>query len=128
MTQEYKDLFSMVARNAAIVGERAVELTEEKGEKTDATLELAQYFRDLEDKINAGEELDANDYMRLWAGASIARNAIQKNIDTWSAVVHEYDISLIPKLYSIVTASDEEKISLAKKYFEDNENLTEDKN
>ena len=129
MTNEYRELLAMVARNAAINGERAIELSEEKNEDVDKTEQMVQNFRDIEDRLNAGQELTSLDYVYLWAGASVSRTTIQKNIDKWTAVVHEYDISLIPKLFEIAKApTDEEKQVLINKYFNENENLTDSEN
>ena len=67
-------------------------------------------FNLLEDKILAGkEELTLVDYIQLYAGATVTRNIIQKNINTWTAIVKEYDDNLIPKLYEVANESDESK-------------------
>ena len=63
----------------------------------------------LEDKIAKNEELDIKDYIQLYAGATVSRNIIQKNINTWSAVVKEYDENLIPKLKEIAKEMDNNK-------------------
>ena len=61
-------------------------------------------------KITKGEEaLTLTDFIQLYAGATVSRNIIQKNINTWTAVVKEYDDNLIPKLYEVANESDEEK-------------------
>lgn len=53
--------------------------------------------------------MDIKDYIQLYAGATVSRNIIQKNINTWSAVVKEYDENLIPKLKEIAKEMDNNK-------------------
>jgi hypothetical protein len=66
-------------------------------------------FNSLEDRLLAGEEIAFQDYVLLYAGAVVTRNLVQKNINTWTAVVKEYDENLIPKLTEVTHESDEIK-------------------
>jgi hypothetical protein len=66
-------------------------------------------FNNLEDRLLAGEEIAFQDYVLLYAGAVVTRNLVQKNINTWTAVVKEYDENLIPKLTEVAHESDEIK-------------------
>lgn len=113
MNKQFQDLFQVVARNGALNAEQAMKkLQESEGkEKEIAVLvDMRDRFNVLEDKITKGEEaLTLTDFIQLYAGATVSRNIIQKNINTWTAVVKEYDDNLIPKLYEVANESDEEK-------------------
>lgn len=130
MNSQYKELLALVARNGAINGERALEIvakSEEKSEANEKTQEMIDNFRRIEDALNNDQELSVLDYIYLWVGASVSRTLIQKNIDTWTAVIQEYDTNIIPKLYEIAKSSDpEEQTKLINEYFnsetESNEN------
>ena len=82
-------------------------------------VDMRDRFNVLEDKILKGEEpLTLTDFIQLYAGATVSRNIIQKNINTWTAVVKEYDDNLIPKLYEVANESDAAKRdSLVDEYF-----------
>lgn len=113
MNKQFQDLFQVVARNGALNAEQAMKkLQESEGkEKEIAVLvDMRDRFNVLEDKITKGEEaLTLTDFIQLYAGATVSRNIVQKNINTWTAVVKEYDDNLIPKLYEVANESDEEK-------------------
>lgn len=121
LTQQYKDLFALVARNGAINGEKAMDVIAEKNPEEDLinTKKMTQDFRDLEDKIEADEELTLLDFLHLWVGASISRTVIEKNVNTWTAVVKAYGEDLIPKLYEIAQSSkdDTKWQKLVEEYF-----------
>lgn len=121
LTKQYKDLFALVARNGAINGEKAMDVIAEKNPEEDLTntKKMTQDFRDLEDKIEADEELTLLDFLHLWVGASISRTVIAKNVNTWNAVVKAYDEDLIPKLYEIAQSSkdDTKWQELVEEYF-----------
>ena len=111
ISNQYKELFALVARNGAINGEKAMEVLTSNNSDADikATADMTQRFRELEDKINAGEELTGLDYVYLYAGATISREILAKNVNTWTAIIHEYDTNLIPKLFEIAKETDPEK-------------------
>ena len=111
ISNQYKELFALVARNGAINGEKAMEVLTKNNSDADikATADMTQRFRELEDKINAGEELTGLDYVYLYAGATISREILAKNVNTWTAIIHEYDTNLIPKLFEIAKETDPEK-------------------
>ena len=122
MNKQYQKLFQMVARNGALNAEKAIEAltgVEDKENETKTLVEMRDRFNALEDKILKGkEELDIMDYIQLYAGAMVSRNIIQKNVNTWTAIVKEYDDNLIPKLYDIAKETEEEKrTSLIEQYF-----------
>lgn len=121
MNKQYQELFQLVARNGALNAERALEtLMKEDGKDSEAQIliEMRDRFGKLEDKIMNGEELIINDYIQLYAGAMVSRNIIQKNVEKWSAMVHEYDENLIPKLYEVAKeTNDENRASLVDEYF-----------
>lgn len=132
LTQEYKDLFALVARNGAINGEKAMDVISEKNPEEDLTntKKMTQDFRDLEDKIEADEELTLLDFIHLWVGASISRTVIAKNVDTWTAVVKAYDEDLIPKLYEVAQSSNDDTKwqELVEEYFCKNLSENSDEN
>ena len=113
MNKQYQDLFQVIARNGALNAEQAMKkLQESEGkEKEIAVLvDMRDRFNVLEDKITKGEEaLTLTDFIQLYAGATVSRNIVKKNINTWTAVVKEYDDNLIPKLYEVANESDEKK-------------------
>jgi hypothetical protein len=132
LTQQYKDLFALVARNGAINGEKAMDVISEKNPEEDLTntKKMTQDFRDLEDKIEADEELTLLDFIHLWVGASISRTVIAKNVDTWTAVVKAYDEDLIPKLYEVAQSSNDDTKwqELVEEYFCKNLSENSDEN
>ena len=114
MNKQHQDLFQLVARNGALNAEEAMKNigiadTEEKTKNISILTEARDAFNALEDKIAKNEELDIKDYIHLYAGAKVSRNIIQKNINTWSAVVKEYDENLIPKLKEVAKEIDDNK-------------------
>lgn len=122
MNKQYQELFQLVARNGAINAEQAIEALKQKEnneEEIQLCLEMRDNFQKMEDKILANEEpLTLPEYVQLYAGATVSRNIIQKNINTWTAVVKEYDDNLIPKLMEVAKEIDDEKrASLVEEYF-----------
>ena len=122
MNKQYQDLFQVVARNGALNSEKAMEdlaNKEDNQQEMDVLLDMRNRFNELEDKILKGEEeLTLTDFIQLYAGATVSRNIIQKNINTWTAVVKEYDDNLIPKLYEVANESDDVKrANLIEDYF-----------
>lgn len=113
MNKQYQDLFQMVARNGALNAEKAIEAlkgAEDKEKEIEVLVDMRDRFNVLEDKILKNEEpLSLTDFIQLYAGATVSRNIIQKNINTWTAVVKEYDDNLIPKLYEMANEKDSEK-------------------
>ena len=111
ISEQYRELFALVARNGAINGEKAMDVLKKNDADADikATAEMTDKFRALEDKIRNGEELSGLDYVYLYAGATISREILAKNINTWTAIVNEYDTNLIPKLFEIAKETDAEK-------------------
>ena len=132
LTQQYKDLFALVARNGAINGEKAMDVISEKNPEEDLTntKKMTQDFRDLEDKIESDEELTLLDFIHLWVGASISRTVIAKYVDTWTAVVKAYDEDLIPKLYEVAQSSNDDTKwqELVEEYFCKNLSENSDEN
>lgn len=114
MNKQYRELFQLVARNGALNAETAMKTISEDKEQ-DHSKEIASLtstrdmFNNLEDRLLAGEEIAFQDYVLLYAGAVVTRNLVQKNINTWTAVVKEYDENLIPKLTEVAHESDEIK-------------------
>ena len=113
MNKQYQDLFQMVARNGALNAEKAMEVlkgTEDKEKEIEVLIDMRDRFNVLEDKILKNEEpLSLTDFIQLYAGATVSRNVIQKSINTWTALVKEYDDNLIPKLYAMANENDSEK-------------------
>ena len=113
MNKQYQDLFQMVARNGALNAEKAMEAlkgAEDKEKEIEVLVDMRDRFNVLEDKILKNEEpLSLTDFIQLYAGATVSRNIIQRNINTWTAIVKEYDDNLIPKLYEMANEKDSEK-------------------
>lgn len=111
ISEQYRELFALVACNGAINGEKAMDVLKKNDADADieATAEMTYKFRVLEDKIRNGGELSGLDYVYLYAGATISREILAKNINTWTAIVNEYDTNLIPKLFEIAKETDVEK-------------------
>ena len=122
MNKQYQDLFQVIARNGALNAEKAMDAlkeSEDKEKEIEVLIDMRDRFNVLEDKILKNEEpLSLTDFIQLYAGATVSRNIIPKNINTWTAVVKEYDENLIPKLYEVANESDQEKRdSLIEEYF-----------
>lgn len=122
MNKQYQDLFQVIARNGALNAEQAMKKlqeSEDKEKEIAVLVDMRDRFNVLEDKILKNEApLTLIDFIQLYAGATVSRNIIQKNINTWTAVVKEYDENLIPKLYEVANESDQEKRdSLIEEYF-----------
>ena len=122
MNKQYQDLFQVIARNGALNAEQAMKALQEKEDnqkEMDVLIDMRNRFNVLEDKILKGEEeLTLVDFIQLYAGATVSRNIIEKNIKQWTAVVKEYDENLIPKLYEVANESDAAKRdSLVDEYF-----------
>lgn len=120
MNKQYRELFQMVARNGAINAEKVIDTLKQDKEKDHAKeiesmLTMRDSFNSIEDKLLNNEELDKNEYVKLYAGAVVSRNLMKKNIDTWTAVVKEYDENLIPKLYEV--GKEENYKTLVDEYF-----------
>lgn len=112
MNQQYKELFQMVARNGALTAEQTLAaLKTESGhdKEIETTLFMRDQYSKLEDKISSNEELDFSDYIHLYTASVLSRNILQKNINTWTAIVAEYDDNLIPKLKEVANEANEEK-------------------
>ena len=113
MNKQYTDLFQVVARNGALNAEKAMDAigldNSDKQEEIKVLTEMRDKFNVLEDKILKEETLEIVDYIQLYAGAMVSRNIIQKNIDTWTAIVKEYDDNLIPKLYEVANTTDDDR-------------------
>ena len=112
----------MTARNGALSTERAMEAlkdAENKEKEIETLVDTRNRFNALEDKILKNEEpLTLPDFILLYAGAKVTRNTVQRNLDTWTAVVKEYDDNLIPKLYEVGKEMDDEKrAALVDEYF-----------
>lgn len=120
MNKQYRELFQMVARNGAINAEKVIDTLKHDKEKDHAKeiesmLAMRDSFNSIEDKLLNNEELDKNEYVKLYAGAVVSRNLMKKNIDTWTAVVKEYDENLIPKLYEV--GKEQDYKTLVDEYF-----------
>lgn len=123
MNKQYQELFQLVARNGAINAENAMSALAKDTEKDhtkefEVLTETRDMFNSLEDRLHNGEEIDEKDYILLYAGATVSRNILQKNINTWTALVKEYDENLIPKLTEVAKETDEiKRITLIEDFF-----------
>lgn len=124
MNAEYRELFQMVAQNAAINAENGIDAFR-KDDSEDHTKEISDLerarnrFNEIEDKLkDANSELNKADYLMLYTGAMVCATALEKNISTMNAVIKEYKENLIPKLKEVLLQQDEEKYQeLIKDYF-----------
>lgn len=124
MNAEYRELFQMVAQNAAINAENGMDAFQ-KDDSEDHTKEISDLerarnrFNEIEDKLKDGNsELNKADYLMLYTGAMVCATALEKNISTMNAVIKEYKENLIPKLKEVLLQQDEEKYQeLIKDYF-----------
>ena len=121
MNKQYQELFQVVARNGALHSEQLID-TLKKEKEHEKEIETVLFMRDkfnrLEDKILADEELSWEDYIQLYMGAVVCRNTLQGNINTWTAIVNEYDNNLIPKLEEITQETDATKrLTLIEDFF-----------
>jgi len=120
MNKGYRELFQMVACNGAINAEKVIDTLKQDKEKDhskeiESMLAMRDSFNSIEDKLINNEELDKSEYVKLYAGAVVSRNIMKKNIDTWTAIVKEYDDNLIPKLYEV--GKEEDYKTLVDEYF-----------
>lgn len=124
MNAEYRELFQMVAQNAAINAENGMDVFR-KDDSEDHTKEINDLerarnrFNEIEDKLkDDNSELNKADYLMLYTGAMVCATALEKNISTMNAVIKEYKENLIPKLKEVLLQQDEEKYQeLIKDYF-----------
>lgn len=124
MNAEYRELFQMVAQNAAINAENGMDVFR-KDDSEDHTKEISDLerarnrFNEIEDKLkDDNSELNKADYLMLYTGAMVCATALEKNISTMNAVIKEYKENLIPKLKEVLLQQDEEKYQeLIKDYF-----------
>ena len=124
MNAGYRELFQMVAQNAAINAENGMDVFR-KDDSEDHTKEINDLekarnrFNEIEDKLKDGNsELNKADYLMLYTGAMVCATALEKNISTMNAVIKEYKENLIPKLKEVLLQQDEEKYQeLIKDYF-----------
>lgn len=124
MNAEYRELFQMVAQNAAINAENGMDVFR-KDDSEDHTKEINDLerarnrFNEIEDKLKDDDsELNKVDYLMLYTGAMVCATALEKNISTMNAVIKEYKENLIPKLKEVLLQQDEEKYQeLIKDYF-----------
>lgn len=124
MNAEYRELFQMVAQNAAINAENGMDIFR-KDDSEDHTKEINDLerarnrFNEIEDKLkDDNSELNKADYLMLYTGAMVCATALEKNISTMNAVIKEYKENLIPKLKEVLLQQDEEKYQeLIKDYF-----------
>ena len=124
MNAEYRELFQMVAQNAAINAENGMDVFQ-KDDSEDHTKEINDLerarnrFNEIEDKLkNPDSELNKTDYLMLYTGAMICAAALERNITTLTAVIKEYKENLIPRLKEVLLQKDEEKYKeLVEDYF-----------
>ena len=124
MNAEYRELFQMIAQNAAINAENGMDAFR-KDDSEDHTKKISDLekarnrFNEIEDKLKDGNsELNKADYLMLYTGAMVCATALEKNISTMNAVIKEYKENLIPKLKEVLLQQDEEKYQeLIKDYF-----------
>ena len=124
MNTEYRELFQMVAQNAAINAENGMDVFR-KDDSEDHTKEINDLerarnrFNEIEDKLkDPDSELNKTDYLMLYTGAMVCATALERNVTTLTAVIKEYRENLIPHLKEVLLQKDEEKYKeLVEDYF-----------
>lgn len=124
MNTEYRELFQMVAQNAAINAENGMDVFR-KDDSEDHTKEINDLerarnrFNEIEDKLkDPDSELNKTDYLMLYTGAMVCATALERNVATMTAVIKEYRENLIPHLKEVLLQKDEEKYKeLVEDYF-----------
>lgn len=124
MNAEYRELFQMVAQNAAINAENGMDVFR-KDDSEDHTKEINDLerardrFNELEDKLkNLDSELNKTDYLMLYTGSMVCAAVLERNVTTMTAVIKEYRENLIPRLKEVLLQKDEEKYKeLIEDYF-----------
>lgn len=124
MNVEYRELFQMVAQNAAINAENGMDVFR-KDDSEDHTKEINDLerarnrFNEIEDKLkDPDSELNKTDYLMLYTGAMVCATALERNVATMTAVIKEYRENLIPRLKEVLLQQDEEKYKeLVEDYF-----------
>lgn len=124
MNAEYRELFQMVAQNAAINAENGMDAFR-RDDSEDHTKEINDLerarnrFNEIEDKLkDPNSELNKTDYLILYTGAMVCATALERNVTTLTAVIKEYRENLIPRLKEVLLQKDEEKYKeLVEDYF-----------
>ena len=124
MNAEYRELFQMVAQNAAINAENGMDVFR-KDDSEDHTKEINDLerarnrFNEIEDKLkDLDSELNKTDYLMLYTGAMVCATALERNVTTLTAVIKEYRENLIPRLKEVLLQKDEGKYKeLVEDYF-----------
>lgn len=124
MNAEYRELFQMVAQNAAINAENGMDVFR-KDDSEDHTKEINDLerarnrFNEIEDKLKEPDsELNKADYLMLYTGAMVCATALERNVATMTAVIKEYRENLIPRLKEVLLQKDEKKYKeLVEDYF-----------
>lgn len=121
MDKMYLDLFEAIARSVELTAEQALEYEakqkNEKGERA-ATI-MRNDFAKLHDQIKNGETLTRADYAKLFVGAWITSQNLEKRKQALEQSLKGYKIDTMPKLNRIIdeTKTDEEAQKLAEEIF-----------
>ena len=108
MNAEYRELFQMVAQNAAINAENGMDafLKDNSGDHTEEISDLEKArkrLNEIEDKLkDPNSELNKADYLMLYTGAMVCATILEKNVTTLTAVIKEYRENLIPRLKEVL--------------------------
>lgn len=124
MTKEYRELFQMVAQSAAVNTENGMDVfradkeEDHSKELEDLTLARDRLLEIKEKLADENVELNKHDFLMLYTGAMVCATTLERNINTWQAVVKEYRENLLPKLKNLLLEKDEAKYNeLLNDYF-----------
>ena len=124
MNAEYRELFQMVAQNAAINAENGMDAfrKDDSGDHTEEISDLEKArnrLNEIEDKLkDPNSELNKADYLMLYTGAMVCATILERNVTTLTAEIKEYRENLIPRLKEVLLQKDEKKYKeLVEDYF-----------
>ena len=124
MNAEYRELFQMVAQNAAINAENGMDAfrKDDSGDHTEEINDLERarnHFNEIEDKLKGPDSaLNKTDYLMLYTGAMVCATILERSVTTLTAEIKEYRENLIPRLKEVLLQKDEEKYKeLVEEYF-----------
>ena len=125
MNQKYRELFYLIARSSANIGEQVMNMHLNQHEEIQAQTaeKMRDDFIDLADKFDAktfdSEKITKSDYARLLVGTIIIVNQVENRIKSDQKALEGYKLDVLPKLDQINNAeNDEAAMKLAAELFE----------
>ena len=106
MDEKYLSLFESIAESSELIAEQVMELDHTEGDENAVqnAERMRNDFRALKDKIKAEpDNLDQAEYGRIFVGAMVVLQSLEKRIQAYQASVTGYKTDLIPKLQRILS-------------------------